>query len=97
MIRHKTRLAVDTKQVTPEQILKLVPLTEAAHESLFHGRYLTCPACQKEQDILTYVPLRIVEQYAHELVPPLRCSACNHVFALRPVPDAPVNGGSPDV
>ncbi len=91
-VRHKTRLAVDSKRVTPDQILELVPATQPEYESLFHGRYLTCPACQKEQDILSYVPLRIVEQFAHELVPPLRCPNCNHVFALRPVPEGSADG-----
>jgi hypothetical protein len=51
---------------------------------LLNGRNLKCPGCEDEADILDYIPLEHSEKYAEEVIVPLKCRRCRHVFALKP-------------
>jgi hypothetical protein len=58
-------------------------LTTRAGRRLIRGTKLTCPGCLVEQDILEFRPFNFNPDYAEELVPPLKCRRCGHIFALR--------------
>lgn len=51
---------------------------------LINGTMLRCPGCEKEDDVLSYTPLEFSERYADQIVVPLKCRSCRHVFALKP-------------
>lgn len=51
---------------------------------LLKGTSLRCPACEETADILGFTPLEYSVKYAEQIVVPLKCPACRHVFALRP-------------
>jgi hypothetical protein len=51
---------------------------------LIDGTDLTCPLCEHTDNILAYRPLQTSTKYASQVVTPLKCKACGHVFALRP-------------
>jgi len=69
-----------TRRVTPEEMLGSI----VNGGKLLRGRMLTCPGCERVSDILDYVPLEHSQKYAEEVVVPLKCRGCHHVFALRP-------------
>jgi hypothetical protein len=69
-----------TRKVTGDDLLGIVP----QGGSLLVGRMLRCPACENVTDLLDYVPLEYSERYADQVVVPLKCRKCRHVFALRP-------------
>ena len=76
---------VDPSSLTVPPNLDAITGGEPRRKSaLLHGTALTCPACRTTADILTYRPLEYVERFAAELVPPIRCPHCLHIFALRP-------------
>lgn len=52
-----------------------------ASKSLLNGRFLKCPKCEVEQDILLYVPLAEIEKYATETQPIYKCKNCRWVFS----------------
>jgi hypothetical protein len=76
-------VAVRTQRADPDAILKLFGKSENGGK-LLRGRTLTCPACEREDDVLRYVPLEHSVKYADQVIPPLKCRMCKHVFALRP-------------
>jgi hypothetical protein len=51
---------------------------------LISGTKLTCPGCEGVADVLDYVPLEYSERYAEQVLVPLKCRVCRHVFVLRP-------------
>jgi hypothetical protein len=57
---------------------------DAPGRKLINGRMLTCPGCERQADVLMYVPLNHSTKYAAQIVTPLKCRACRHIFALRP-------------
>lgn len=65
-------------------IASIAPPVELDMHPLIRGSKLTCPACEREQDVLAYTAMRISEKYAEQVVRPLKCNQCGHVFALRP-------------
>lgn len=42
---------------------------------------MTCPRCKKDQDILLYVPMRMIEEFALETTPVYKCPSCRWIFA----------------
>lgn len=48
---------------------------------LVNGRKMTCPRCKHPRDVLDFVPLMTVEEYAHETTPVYKCPGCRWVFA----------------
>jgi hypothetical protein len=42
---------------------------------------MICPRCKKQHDILQYVPLRMIEEFAEETTPIYKCPSCRWVFA----------------
>lgn len=69
-----------TRKVTIEDLLGIAE----TGGKLLNGRKLTCPGCEEVADILDYVPLEHSERHAAEVVVPLKCRTCRHVFALKP-------------
>lgn len=59
-------------------------VVEQVRNPLMQGRKITCPKCEVAQDILRFTPLQTSEKYADQVIVPLKCKLCNHVFALRP-------------
>lgn len=51
-------------------------------KSLLDGRFLTCPRCKVKADILTYVPLQEIPEYAAQTQPIYKCKNCKFLFAL---------------
>lgn len=69
-----------TRKATQEDLLSIV----APGGPLISGTKLTCPGCERIADVLDYVPLEYSERYADQVIVPLKCRVCKHVFALRP-------------
>ena len=69
-----------TQKATPEALLEIVE----SGGPLIEGTSLRCPACERTADVLEYRPLEYSERYADQVVIPLKCRGCNHVFALKP-------------
>jgi uncharacterized Zn finger protein len=50
-------------------------------ERLIDGRYMTCPRCREKQDVLRYVPMGIIKEFASETNPIYKCPGCRWVFS----------------
>ncbi len=48
---------------------------------LVNGDKMTCPRCKKPHNILEYIPDLVIEEYAHEVVPIIKCPSCRWRFA----------------
>ena len=48
---------------------------------LVEGRYMHCPRCREKQDVLRYIPMGIIEEYADETNPIYKCPICRWVFS----------------
>lgn len=42
---------------------------------------MRCPRCKKTHDILQYVRLELIEEFASETTPCYKCPACKWIFA----------------
>ena len=42
---------------------------------------MRCPRCKKQHDILQYVPMRLIEEFAPETTPIYKCPSCRWIFA----------------
>jgi hypothetical protein len=42
---------------------------------------MRCPRCKKQHDILQYVPLRLIKEFARETTPIYKCPECRWMFA----------------
>lgn len=69
-----------TRKPFPAALMELVEIGGP----LIEGTTLMCPACEERSDILTFIPLEHSVKYADQIVVPLKCRSCRHVFALRP-------------
>lgn len=69
-----------TRRPSPADVLKIVE----RGGPLLTGHVLRCPGCETEADILDYPLLEYSERYADQVVVPLKCRRCRHVFALKP-------------
>ena len=52
--------------------------------SLIEGRRMTCPRCKGSHDILQYVPMQQVQEYATETNPIYKCPTCRWIFSPAP-------------
>lgn len=68
------------QKATREILLRLVE----RGGPLIEGTRLRCPGCEHVTDVLDYMPLEYSERYADQVIVPLKCKQCRHVFALRP-------------
>ena len=62
----------------------LLQIVQGYGGSLIMGTDLKCPGCENVTNILDYLPLEHSEKYANQIVIPLKCRNCRHVFALKP-------------
>ncbi len=42
---------------------------------------MTCPRCKQGNDILTYIRLETIEEFAMETTPVYKCSKCKWIFS----------------
>lgn len=73
--------ALATRRASDADIVRFV---EGAAGPLLVGTKLRCPGCERVADILDYVPLEHSDRYADQVIVPLKCRGCRHVFALKP-------------
>lgn len=52
------------------------------YKRIIEGRMLTCPRCKEKRDILQYPPLQVIEEFARDTTPPIKCPNCRWIFAL---------------
>jgi rubredoxin len=45
------------------------------------GRFMRCPRCRVEQDVLAYIPMETIEEFRSETVPVYKCPKCRWIFA----------------
>jgi DNA-directed RNA polymerase subunit RPC12/RpoP len=50
-------------------------------ESLIEGRYMRCPRCRKQHDVLLYVPMGLIEEFVAETNPVYKCPSCRWIFS----------------
>lgn len=48
---------------------------------LIEGRFMQCPRCRVKNDVLRFVPMGIVEEFALETNPIYKCPECRWVFS----------------
>jgi len=48
---------------------------------LIEGRCMRCPRCKRVKDILEYVPMLTIEEFAEETTPVYKCPTCTWIFA----------------
>lgn len=53
----------------------------APQKRLIDGRMMTCPRCKKQHDLLQYIRLQMIEEYARETTPVYKCPTCKWLFA----------------
>jgi hypothetical protein len=51
---------------------------------LMAGTQMNCPRCKRRQDILAFVPLALIEEYADQTCVIYKCSLCRWLFAPHP-------------
>ncbi len=42
---------------------------------------MTCPRCKAPHDILLYVPMRMIDEFAQDTTPVYKCPSCRWIFA----------------
>jgi rubredoxin len=50
-------------------------------KSLIKGRMMICPRCKRSSDILSYIRLETIEEFAAETTPVYKCSFCKWLFS----------------
>lgn len=50
-------------------------------KSLINGRMMVCARCKRSQDILSYIRLETIEEFARETTPVYKCPTCKWIFA----------------
>jgi uncharacterized protein with PIN domain len=80
MAADATRAAHDDDEVefAPRDLLT-VP-----QQKIIEGRRMRCPRCENLHDILTYVPMQVVEKFAAETNPIYKCPSCRWIFSPQP-------------
>ena len=51
-------------------------------KNILNGRYLTCPRCKKQHDVLQYNRLMEIEEYQSQTNPVYKCPSCKWIFSL---------------
>lgn len=77
----ETPRARRTRKVSAAELLGIV---ERGGPLIIGARDLRCPGCEAVADILSYLALECSDKYADQVVRPLKCRSCRHVFALKP-------------
>lgn len=60
--------------------MSVAPDAKRGHR-LIDGRFMTCPRCRAQNDVLRYVPMGIVEEFKRECNPIYKCPVCRWVFS----------------
>ncbi len=45
---------------------------------------MICPRCKKYQDVLTFEPMKHIDEFSEQTVQILKCGLCHWVFAPKP-------------
>lgn len=48
---------------------------------LINGRNMTCPRCRDDFDVLRFVPMGMIEEFAQETNPIYKCPGCRWIFS----------------
>lgn len=48
---------------------------------IVNGRYMICPRCKKQHDVLRYVPMGQIEEFYAETNPVYKCPQCRWIFS----------------
>lgn len=48
------------------------------------GRQMRCPRCKQLHDILRFVPMGMIEEFAEDTNPVYKCPSCRWVFSPAP-------------
>jgi uncharacterized protein with PIN domain len=51
---------------------------------LIDGRRMRCPRCKELHDILAYVPMKQIPEFAAETNPIYKCPSCRWIFSPAP-------------
>jgi rubredoxin len=51
---------------------------------LIEGRLMICPRCKRKHDILAYIPMEQIEEFAAETNPIYKCPSCRWIFSPAP-------------
>lgn len=68
-------------------------MSEKKPNSLLNGRFLKCPRCEQESDLLAFIPLAEIPKYAAFTQPIHKCPKCKWVFALSIAYESFASGG----
>ena len=78
----------NTRRVTEQQLKDFLAewlgTVEQGGPLVVDATHLRCPGCEQVSPILGFIPLEYSEKYASQVIPPLKCRKCRHVFALKP-------------
>jgi len=58
-----------------------VDIRARRRQPLIEGRRMRCPRCKRLKDILEWVPMQQIEEFADETHPIYKCSSCHWIFA----------------
>lgn len=50
-------------------------------KSLIVGRMMICPRCKRQHDLLQYIRLETIEEFAAETTPVYKCCSCKWIFS----------------
>lgn len=63
-------------------------ITDAKRRTpLIDGRNMLCPRCRRKNDILRYVPMGMIDEFADETNPIYKCPECRWIFSPALTPD----------
>jgi uncharacterized C2H2 Zn-finger protein len=63
------------------RVVELPRENNIPRRKLIEGRFMRCPRCKRQHDVLQYVPLEIIEEFAAETTPVYKCPKCKWIFA----------------
>ena len=72
---------MDFPTIGHEESVPVAEETQSELSLIVNGRYMVCPRCREEHDVLRYVPMGQVEEFKSETVPVYRCPNCRWIFA----------------
>lgn len=55
--------------------------TRRRRPSLVDGHKMTCPRCREQQDILAFVPMQQISEFASETNAIYKCPSCRWIFS----------------
>jgi DNA-directed RNA polymerase subunit M/transcription elongation factor TFIIS len=57
------------------------PEMKRQQKPLIRGTKMVCPRCKKEHNVLHFVPLLQIEEFAEDTTPIVKCPSCKWLFA----------------